>query len=460
MNKSLFFFFLVWLVGCSKADKNPKNIFFAGEIVNPTSTHIVLFNGDKVIDSALLDDQNRFSFTLDSLQQGLYHFSHAPEFQYVYLEQGDSLMIRLNTADFDESLVFSGKGEEINNFLLELFLANEEEAPLIDSYFVMEAKQFAHKVDSLKQAKHDLLAELYTDGSVTDKERSIAKASIDYNYNTFKEIYPFKHKKLTHNGMMEALPEDFYDYRNSIDFGNHDFTYLRPYYSFMLNHIQNLSYMDCSIDCANEGKGIKNQLHFNEHKMHLIDSLITEKELKDNLFRYVAFDYLLHVHDSGENISAFINTFHELSKNNRHIDEIDNLFNGIENIQPSKSIPDIYVSKVNGDSISLREISKNGKTVFYFWSGSEKKHFDNISERVAALSAAKPDYRFIGINIRTSEGLWKNMLEISNLDQESQFRAVNFESLTNALIINKLNKCVITDKGQIVDAFSDINSAF
>ncbi len=460
MNKYLLFFFLVWLVGCSKADKNSKNIFFAGEIVNPTSSHIVLFNGDKVIDSARLDDQNRFSFTLDSLQQGLYHFSHAPEFQYVYLEQGDSLMVRLNTADFDESLVFSGKGEEINNFLLELFLANEEEAPFIDSYFVLEAKQFAQKIDSLKQAKLDMLAELFTDGSVTAKERSIANASIEYNYNTFKEIYPFKHKRLSHNGKMEALPADFYDYRKAIDFGNQNFTYLRPYYTFMLNHIQNLSYMDCSMDCTNEGMGIKNQLHFNEHKMHLIDSLIVEKELKDNLFRYVAFDYLLHVHDSEENISAFINTFHELSKNNRHIDEIENLFNGIENIMPSKSIPNIYVSKVDGDTISLRDISKNGKTVFYFWSGNEKMHFDKISERVASLSAAKPDYKFVGINIRTSEGMWKNMLEMSELDKENQFRAVNFESLTNALIINKLNKCVITDKGQIVDAFSDIYSAF
>ena len=83
---------------------------------------------------------------------------------------------------------------------------------------------------------------------------------------------------------MEALPADFYDYRKAIDFGNQSFTYLRPYYTFMLNHIQNLSYMDCSMDCTKEGMGIKNQLHFNEHKMHLIDSLIVEKELKDNLF--------------------------------------------------------------------------------------------------------------------------------------------------------------------------------
>ncbi|MGS0523977.1 hypothetical protein ACU8V7_01050 [Zobellia nedashkovskayae] len=66
----------------------------------------------------------------------------------------------------------------------------------------------------------------------------------------------------------------------------------------MINHIGNMSYMTCSHACAIKNNVVRNQLHFNEHKLHIIDSLVQEKELKDNLFRYVAFDYLLKVHDS------------------------------------------------------------------------------------------------------------------------------------------------------------------
>ncbi len=460
MDKLLFYLFLCLLTSCRIGENNSSKVIFAGEIVNPTSTHVILFKGESIIDSARLDEHNRFSFRFDSLNQGLYHFNHSPELQYVYLKEGDSLMIRLNTADFDESLVFSGKGEEINNFLLELFLNNEDELPQIHGYYELEAIAFAHKIDSLKQLKLDLLADLKKEGHLASQEFNIAKASIDYSYNTYKETYPFRHKKVSHGGEMEDLPADFYDYRKKIDFNNKDLTYLRPYYSFMVNHIQNLSYMACSRDCAIHNNVVKNQLHFNIHKLHMVDSLVTEKELKDNLFRYIAFDYLLKAHDSGVNNNKFINEFHKLSSNNRHIQEIDNLFKGIESIQPSKQLPNVYVSTIEGDSISIRDIGKGGKTVFYFWSGVEKRHFDNITKRVAKLSILKPDYKFVGINIRTNESTWRGMLENAKLEKDLQYRADDFEKLTNALIIDKLNKCVITDDTFIVDAFSDIYAAF
>jgi len=112
MNKNLLYLFLFILVGCGEIKKDSPSVFFSGEIVNPTSEHVVLYKGDVVIDSSTLGKNNMFSFKLDSIEDGLYHFNHAPEYQYVYLEKGDSLLLRLNTVDFDESLVFSGTGEE------------------------------------------------------------------------------------------------------------------------------------------------------------------------------------------------------------------------------------------------------------------------------------------------------------------------------------------------------------
>jgi hypothetical protein len=33
-------------------------------------------------------------------------------------------MVRVNSRDFDESIVFCGRGEEKNNFLMEIYLKN------------------------------------------------------------------------------------------------------------------------------------------------------------------------------------------------------------------------------------------------------------------------------------------------------------------------------------------------
>ncbi len=447
-------------MGCGEGALNSSKVHFAGEIVNPTSKHVVLLKGDRVIDSAQLDATNRFAFNFDSLPTGLYHFNHSPELQYIYLEPGDSITIRLNTIDFDESLAFSGKGSEISSFLLEVFLAKEAEAPLINAYYTLEAGAFSLKIDSLKKSKMDMLGDLKSDGEVSGEEEAIALASISYTYNTFMEKYPFKHKQLAHQGVMESLPKGFYSYRKSLDYGDEKLVYLRPYYNFMQHHIQNRAYMDCSEKCAVNEAIVRDQLHFNQHKMRMIDSLVTAKELKDNLYRYVAFDYLLKVHDTEENNRKFIEEFHELSQNNKHLEEIDNLYHGIENIQPNKFIPELYVSSMDGDTISLREISEKGKTVFYFWSGSEKRHFNNIKARITKLSEEHPRLRYVGINMKTNEPTWKAMVERSGLDKSLQFRADDFEELTKSLIIYPPNKCVITEDAKIVDAFANIYSEF
>ncbi len=459
MSKPFFYFFLCVLVGCSRGEKKSQNAFFAGEIVNPTSEFVVLFKGDVAIDSAKLDGQNRFAFTIDSISEGLYHFNHEPELQYVYLEKGDSLMIRLNTLYFDESLIFSGKGEEINNFLLDLFLANEEEASLIRSFYRLNADDFVDKIDSLKQIRLDALTELNKESALSEKKEKIGKASVFYNYNTYKEEYPFMHLKFTGENVIDRLPENFYDYRADLTFNDKDLTYLRPYYQFMNNHLGNLSYMTCTHDCAIKKGMLRNPLHFNIHKMQLIDSLVKEKDLRDNLFRYVAFNYLLNVNDPEENTEKFIESFHKLSGNNRHMQEIDALYEGIKNIQPHEEIPDVAVYDLDGNTISLQDIAGKKKTVFYFWSGSNRNHFEHIKRRVAKLTAEKPEYRFVGINIRTPETVWKGLLETSDLNQQTQYHATDFDALTKSLVIDRLNKCIITDNGRIVNAFADVYGA-
>lgn len=460
MIRVLLYLLAILLFGCTTQKKKSPSVFFAGEIVNPTGDKVVLYKGDKVIDSAALDTNNRFSFQFDSISEGLYHFDHAPELQYVYLAKGDSLIIRLNTMDFDESLIFSGSGSEINNFLLEVFLASEEEDPRIDSWYELEANEFLEKIDELQENKFEILKELIKEGTLSQNQRNIANASIVYNYNTYKEQYPFRHGQYSKHDVHEKLPDDFYQYRKSVEYGNEHLTYLRPYYKFMVNHIQNLSFMACTEACRMKENVVQNQLHFNEHKLLLIDSLVMEKELKDNLFRYVAFNYLLKEHDFPENNKRFITKFHELSNNNRHLHEIDELYEGIENLQPQKSIPNIYVTNFSGDSLSLREIAKEGKTVFYFWSGVDKKHFNNIKKRVAELTHKNPEYKYVGINMKTKEVIWKGMLEDARLNKALQYRANDFSELTKSLIIYPENKCVITNDAVIVDAFSNIFSSF
>jgi len=461
MPKKLLYLFVFVLASCSQGERKSPNVFFAGEIVNPTNEYVVLYKGDAIIDSAKLDDHNRFTFKLDSASNGLYHFFHPGEYQYLYLEKGDSLMVRLNTTDFDESLVFSGVGEEINNYLINLYLANEEEErDLFSVYYGMEPEDFERRMDSLRNLKLEQLNVLTSEIDLSKDAKDIAQASIDYTYYNYKERYPYEHKRSTGEPAMHELTDDFYGYRQHVTYNNNQFNYLKPYYNFMKSHVENLTYMSCSHECAIKEDVVKNQLHYNRHKLKLIDSIVEEKELKDNLFRNVAFYYLLQTRDKEQNNAVFIDEFHQLSGNNRHIKEINDLYEGIRNIQPNKQLPNVQVTNVNGESVSLQDVAKGKKIVFYFWSAENKKHFDNITKRAFELSESQPEYSFVGINIMTDEPTWKSMLSSKGLDETLQYHAADFRELNRALIVYPLNKCIITDDSKIVDAFSDMYASF
>lgn len=228
----------------------------------------------------------------------------------------------------------------------------------------------------------------------------------------------------------------------------------------MKSHLGNLTYMACAHGCKNKNTKTKNQLHFNQHKLHVIDSLVVEKELRDNLFRNVAFDYLLKEHDSPENNKIFLDDFITVSGNNMHIKEIENLYDGIRNIQPNNPIPPLAVLSVEDTPTTLTEIGANRKTVFYFWTANNKTHYKNMFKRVNELSISKPEFNYIGINFQTGKAEWKGIIESAGLDMKKQFRSENFEEATQKLIIYPLNKCIITDDALIVDAFSNIYASF
>ena len=460
MNKNLLYLFLLVVLGCTEGEKKSPSVLFAGEIVNPMNEYVVLFKDDVKLDSAKLDKTNHFSFELDSISEGLYHFNHAREYQYIYLEQGDSIQIRLNTIDFDESLVFSGSGADINNFLLDIFLANEEEESLIRStYFELKPEEFHQQIETLRKDKLKALAQLNIETPLSIKAKNLAEVSINYTYYNYKEIYPFEHRNRTGKRIGNKVPSNFYAYRKSINFNNKNLNYLTPYYNFVKSHLKNISYNGCEQKCGVVDETITNQLHFNRHKLSLIDSLVQEDELKDNLFRNVAFEYLLRGRDTEKNNETFIQDFYLRSGNNRHISEINELYEGITNMQPKKKIPNVMVTNISGKKVSLQDIAKGKKVAFYFWSGSNQRYFKDVIERAAFLSATKENYTFVGINYRTDESTWKGMIARAKLDTANQFKADDFEELAKALTIYQRNKCIITKDAEIVDGFTTLWAA-
>ncbi|MCX2681359.1 hypothetical protein OOZ15_15505 [Galbibacter sp. EGI 63066] len=435
--------------------KSPDKAYFGGEIVNPNTERVYLYYDNELIDSTKLDANNRFIFELDQVKEGLYHFEHN-EYQYLILEKGDSLLMRLNTLDFDESLVYSGRGSEKNNFLIDMYLIYEDEEKAVNRYSELPPEVFLHKIDSLKRMKTELLNDVDEHNILSPLAKHIVQGAINYRYFTDMEEYPFIHK--WRNGLedLPELPGNFYDYRKQIDYNDTLLIYYRPYHNYLDTHFNNMSYYYCK----EEGDTIRNiqrSLHYNTHKLKLIDSIVDYRELQDNLTRHVAYSYLFGGHPSKEN-HDFIQSFRKLAPENQHQTEIDSFYQKVQTMQKGLTIPTLHMIDVEGKEVVFDTAFYDKNTVFYFWNAFQRNHHVNVLGRIAKLKEEFPEYRYIGININNSYDLWtKTLTRIKNDDLPNQYQANNPKTLLGDLVIRNTNKVIVVGiNGKIIEGFGHI----
>ena len=396
--------------------------FFGGEIINPNNDHVVLYDSsDEPVDTLYLDENNRFYYKIESLNYGLHSFVHGGEYQVVILEPNDSIMIRLNTMDFDESLVFTGRGSKKNNHLIELFVAMDAENTMLHDMCKKAPESFLTSIDSLRDQKYDKLNAFTEAHPSTSLFKKVANASIDYHYYAYKEIYPFRHfgKYELANGF-NSLPEEFYAFRKGISYDDEDLKDFYPYYNFLFPHINNLAlghYFETSGDTIFD----RNSVHYNLNKLHLIDSLIGNESIKNNLLKYTTRNFLSY-NASKEESDAVFNSFSEKCSDKEHTEYIDNIYGTLKKLQPGNRFPDVEIVNHKGKVVNINTKFEK-PTVIYFWTKALKNHFKESHQKARSLRDDYPDVDFIAVNINSNtSNVWKRLLRQHNFGLEHEYR--------------------------------------
>lgn len=144
----LSFLILPFLLASCSGGSGDYSAYFNGQVKNPRLPYVLFCRNNKVLDTLKLDKENRFSIKFDSLTPGMYSFKHDPDYQYVYFEKNDSISVFINADDFDRSIAFSGRGEQKNNFMMELFALNDEDRRNSYDIFSENYKSFTQHIDS------------------------------------------------------------------------------------------------------------------------------------------------------------------------------------------------------------------------------------------------------------------------------------------------------------------------
>lgn len=450
---------LLTLFGC-KNDYNSAEgnyAYLGGEIINPNNDFVVLSKDDVVIDTIKLDNRNRFIYKINNLDNGLYTFYHGGEIQMVLLEPRDSLVFRLNTLEFDESLVFTGVGDKKNNYLVNEFLENELQEKKIYKFCQLEPIIYQNRIDSLKQLKIDRLKEFNSKFKSSALFEKIAQANINYSYYSSKEVYPFVHFGNNKAQILKSLPANFYSYRKDINYNDKFLKDYQYYNSFLRYSVNNLTLKN-HLNHSNGNEFKWNSICFNLDRLKLIDSLISNPMLKDELLYFFTSNFLAKSINV-ENNNALLNSY--LSKG---IDENDKIkmkrfAASLNNLKVGSEFPSTQIVDIDNSEFEINSLLKL-PTVICFWSQSYYDHFKESHYKISELKSKYPEVKFIIINI-DNNGLknFKMSLKENRFDLKDEYQFKTPQESVESLAIQPITKAIIIDKyKKIVNSNTNIFS--
>lgn len=438
--------------------------YLGGEIINPKQDFVVIIKSDQnVLDTLKLDINNRFIYKLDSLTPGLYTFrllaAEGMETQMVLLEPRDSIMFRLNTVEFDESLVYTGKGAKKNNYLIQMFLDSENDAKDLLEFSQLSPEDFAAKIDSIRKEKLKRLKKFDDSNTPSNMFDEIAKANINYDYYLSKELYPFINYSKNEKNIINSLPADFYDYRKDVDYNYELVGNYYPYYNFLKRHIENVALTN---HFKNSKDSIFNRkcLGYNINRLNMIDSLVKVEPIKNDLMIDVALKFISD-NKNIEDFDPFLQVYNSKITNPEFKEYISNSVESLKRLKPGNYLPDLMVYQIDGSLIDLKSVAGNEKPkVLYFWSQSNINYFHDCHKKAMELKTKYPEFHFIAVNTSSDNvESWRKTLAKFNVLGDDEFLFENMNEAKKALAIYPMNKVMILDRqGKIINPHTNMFS--
>jgi peroxiredoxin len=406
---------MMQLMSCSSIAEDEKITYFGGKIKNPKGSYVYFSQGKKKLDSARLDSNNKFFFKIDSLELGLYTFNHGAEFQYLYLEPQDSLLLYLNTWDFDESLIFSGKGSAKNNYLINLYLQQERTENNFKPNYKLNEEEFSKLIENGIKGQ----LENYNEFLETQEEApspffdKLAKTGIYYPYYYFKEHYVYGHKRAL--GLKDSLvvSDEFYNYRENINLDDSSLFNYGPIMAFINTYLYNLADDE-------KRKDPENRI-FELEYLKVVNDNIQDENYKNSLLAKGVWGSLTNKYLSDEEAKKIQEFFFDHCTDDQYKSEVNISIAQKERVKSGEVMPKLTAYNVQNSEVEINSLMKNTSTVIYFWP-NDLGSIELLNEKLHYLEEKHPDILFIGIERNKSEKDWKKFVQHKKLTESRQFR--------------------------------------
>lgn len=434
------------LTSCEEKEEGLTSLYLTGKIINPKGDYVVIKNYSGLNDTLSLDKKGVFVKQYDGIKPGLYTFTHPSEYQSIYLGYGDTLRLRLNTKAFDESLAFTGAAAKENNYLINLFLEIEEQNRTLLSEYQREPSDFKKMIDSINDARIKKLKKVASTEKFQDAFVKNAIKILNFNSWSRLERYASAHYGKNEILKSDVLPSNFYSYRHDLEICDTDLLNNYAYRPYITAHLSNLALYNCARKHGTGKVVDRNGLEYRKEKLHVIDSLFTDGELK-GLFAGIETRNFIRSRKNGEEINQLVAKFLDISQDQELNNDITKMAATYINLDPGNKLPDFDLYKFNKEVTNLSS-QVNGLSVLFYWSNKNESYALRIHRKVNELRIKYPEINFIGVNLdHPKSSVWNETSEKFGFKKSSEFQLVDNQSISKQLALRNDNRSMVIAPG-------------
>ncbi|WJS95961.1 TlpA family protein disulfide reductase [Flavobacterium johnsoniae] len=200
--KKLFVAGLVIFNALNVIGQSNNSIKFTAKIENRNSDTLIIRGKDNFKQVIPIDKKGVFAATFDA-PKGFYMFSDGKESSNLYLKPNSEVNLTMNAKEFDETIVYKGKGVNESNFLAQQALKDET---FQNDAFKKEAAEFTALLDG--KLKKD--TESVEKGDL-DPE---FKAALKRSFESFHQYAAENYERVAKANEMIGKPSPGFDYEN------------------------------------------------------------------------------------------------------------------------------------------------------------------------------------------------------------------------------------------------------
>lgn len=412
----------------------------SGKIANKQGGEIIITNQNESSKQIIeVAEDGRFIDTL-RFEKGAYYLIDGKQNAQIYLEAGSNIIIGYDSADFANTLSFTGPGSEVSSYLLRKGVLTKEKMGDRKAFYALDETAYKAKAFEIKNALTELI-----NGSegIPDEYKARELNNINYQYLNKLSIYETYHAHFAEIEDFE-VSEGFLDELSDLDYTNeNDILFSSDYEKLVSSNFRKQA-----------AEIVKADSTILEEVAYLkAVNTSPSQVIKDKLLYNAAKYEITYTSD----VNAYYNEFIKGSKNVENNALITESYNKLKTVAKGNVSPSFEnFENYNGGTTSLGDLK--GKFVYVdvwaTWCGPCKAEIPFLKEVEAKYHGKNIEFVSLSVDALKDHDKWKAMVADKELKGIQLFADKSWNSdFVKDYLIKGIPRFILIDtEGNIVSS--------